>query len=80
MGKDILSIRTSEHRFENGTLELDDLPRFERALEVDLNVLKQLIEEGRRLINYTAFSRATWVRSSYTRNTPERIRQNEGIW
>ena len=31
--------------FKNGNLELDDLPRSGRAVEVDLDVLKQLIEE-----------------------------------
>ena len=48
MGKDVLSIRTAQHwfnRFKNDNLELDDLSRSGRALEVDLDVLKQLIEE-----------------------------------
>jgi histone-lysine N-methyltransferase SETMAR len=52
MGKDVLSIRTAQHwfnRFKNGNLELDDLPRSGRPLEVDLDVLKQLIEEDPRL-------------------------------
>ncbi len=52
MGKDVLSIRTAQHwfnRFKNGNIELDDLPRSGIPLEVDLDVLKQLIGEDRRL-------------------------------
>ena len=52
MGKDVLSIRIAKHcfnRFKNGNLELDDLPRSGRPPEVDLDVLKQLIEEDPRL-------------------------------
>jgi transposase len=48
MGKDLLSIRTAQHwfnRFKNGNLKLDDLPRSGRPLEVDLDILKKLIEE-----------------------------------
>ena len=52
MGKNVLSIRTAQHwfnRFKNDNLELDDLPRSGRSLQVDLDVLKQLIEEDLRL-------------------------------
>ena len=52
MGKNILSIHTAQHsfnQFKNDNLELDDLPRSGRALELDLDVLKQLIEEDPRL-------------------------------
>ncbi|CAF1931447.1 unnamed protein product [Rotaria magnacalcarata] len=52
MGMDALSIRTAQHwfnRFKNDNFELDDLPRAERPLEVDIDVLKQLIEEDPRL-------------------------------
>ncbi len=52
MGKDALSIRTTQHwfrRFENGNFELDDLLRSRRPPEVDMDVLKQLIEEDPRL-------------------------------
>ena len=52
MGKDVLSIGTAQYwftRFTKDNLELDDLPRSGRPLEVDLNVLKQLIEEDPRL-------------------------------
>src|SRR6202789_4117747 len=52
MGEDVLSIRTAQHwfnRFKNGNLELDDLPHTGRPLQVDMDVLKQLIEEDPRL-------------------------------
>ena len=52
MGEDILSIRTAQHwfnRFKNGNFELDDLPRSGRPSEVDVELLKQLIEEEPRL-------------------------------
>ena len=52
MGKDVLSIHTAQHwfhRFKNGNFELDDLPHTGRPLQVDMDVLKQLIEEDPRL-------------------------------
>ncbi|CAF2106043.1 unnamed protein product [Rotaria magnacalcarata] len=52
MGKDVLSIRTAQHwfhRFKNGNFELDDLPHNGRPLEVDMDLLKQLIEQDPRL-------------------------------
>lgn len=52
MGKDVLSTRTAQHwfnRFKNGNFELDDLPRSGRPLEVDMDALKQFIEEDPRL-------------------------------
>ena len=52
MGKDVFSIRTAQHwfnLFKNGNIELDDLPPSGRALEVNLHVLKQFIEEDPRL-------------------------------
>ena len=52
MGEDVLSIRTAQHcfnRFNNGNLELDDLPRSRRTMELDVELLKQIIEEDRRL-------------------------------
>ena len=52
MGEDVLSTRTAQHwfnRFKNGNLELDDLPRSGRPLEVDVDLLKQLIEQDPRL-------------------------------
>ena len=39
-------------RFENGNFELDDLPRSERPLEVDMDVLQQFIEEDPRLTTW----------------------------
>jgi [histone H3]-lysine36 N-dimethyltransferase SETMAR len=52
MGGDVLSIRMAQHwfnRFKNGNLELDDLPRPGRPLEVDVDLLQQLIEQDPRL-------------------------------
>jgi hypothetical protein len=52
MSEDVLPIRTAQHRFnrfKNSNFELDDLPRSGRALEVNMNLLKQLIEEDPRL-------------------------------
>jgi hypothetical protein len=46
------SIRTAQHwfdRFKNRNFELDDLPHTRRPLEMDMDVLKQLIEEDPRL-------------------------------
>jgi hypothetical protein len=48
MGKDALSIRTAQHWFnwfKNGDFELDDLPDTGRPLQVDMDIVKQLIEE-----------------------------------
>ncbi|CAF1539266.1 unnamed protein product [Adineta ricciae] len=52
MGEDVLPTHTAQHwfnRFKNGNLELDDLPRYGRPLEVDVDLLKQLIEQDPRL-------------------------------
>ena len=52
MGEDVLSIRTAQswfNRFKNGNFELDDLPRSGRPMELDVDLLKQLIEEDPRL-------------------------------
>jgi hypothetical protein len=52
MGEAVLSIRTAQHwfnRFKNGNLELDDLLQLGRPLEVDVDLLKQLIEQDPRL-------------------------------
>ena len=52
MGENVLSIRMERHcfnRFKNENLELDNLPRFGRTLELDVQLLKQLIEEDPRL-------------------------------
>ncbi|CAF1552105.1 unnamed protein product, partial [Adineta ricciae] len=52
MGNDVLSIRTAQHWFncfKNGNVELDDLPRSGRPFELDVDLLKQLIEEDPRL-------------------------------
>ena len=52
MGENVLSIRTAQHcfnRFKNGNLELDDLPRSGRTIKLDVELLKQFIEEDPRL-------------------------------
>ena len=52
IGRVVFSICTVQYwfnRFKNGNLELDDLLRYGRVLEVDLDVLKQLVEEDPRL-------------------------------
>jgi predicted transcriptional regulator len=52
MGKDALSIRTAQrwfNQFKNGDFELDDLPHFGRPLQVNIDLLKRLIEEDPRL-------------------------------
>ena len=41
--------RNMVQSFKNGNFELDDLPRSGRPLEVDMDVLKQFIEEDPRL-------------------------------
>jgi hypothetical protein len=48
MGEDVLSIRTAQHWFnrcKSGNLELDDLSRCGRPLELDVDLLRYLIEE-----------------------------------
>ena len=55
MGKNVLFTRTAQHcfnRFKNCNLEIDDLPLSGGALQVDLDVLKQLIEEDPRLTTW----------------------------
>ena len=52
MGQDIISTRTAErwfNRFNNKNYELDDSSLSGRSVEVDLNQLKQLIEDDRGL-------------------------------
>ena len=46
------SIRTAQHwfnHFNNGNLELDDLPRSGKTMELDVELLKKIIEEDSRL-------------------------------
>ena len=55
MGEDILSICTAQqwlNRIKNGNLEFDDLLRSGRPLELDVDLLKQLIEEHPRLTSW----------------------------
>ena len=55
MGEDTLPIRTAQHcfnRFNSGNFELNDSQHSGRPLEVDVGVLKQLIEEDPTLTTY----------------------------
>ena len=48
VGKAVLSIRTAQHcfhRFKNGNFELDDLSHSGRPLQVDMDLLKEPIEQ-----------------------------------
>ena len=50
MGDDLFSIRTEQYcfnRFNNDELELDHVPHSSRPLELDVELLKQLIEDPR---------------------------------
>ena len=52
MGEDTLSIDTAQHwlnQFKSGNFELNDSRHSGRPLEVDVDILKQLIEESPRL-------------------------------
>lgn len=52
MGKDTFSIRTAQHwfnRFKCGNFDLNDSRHSGRPLEIDVDVLKKLIEEDPRL-------------------------------
>ena len=52
MGEDTFSIRTPQHwfnQFKSGKLELNDSRHSGKPLEVDVDVLKQLVEEDPRL-------------------------------
>ena len=80
MGKDVLSIRTAQHwfhRFKNGNFELDDLPHSGRPLQVDMDLLKELIEQDPRLT--TRCLAVSWMLLYSNRNTSARIRQNVEI-
>ncbi|CAF1217878.1 unnamed protein product [Adineta ricciae] len=51
-GQNLVSTRTAQrwfNHFKNGDLELDDLPRFDRPMELDMDLPKPLIEEDPRL-------------------------------
>ena len=74
MGDDMLSIRTAQHwfnRFMSGNFELNNSRHSGRPLEVDIDVLKQLIEEDLRLI-----TRCLVERLGYSHTTVE-IHLNE---
>ena len=66
MGKDTFSIRSTQHwfnRFKSGDFELNDSRHFGIPPEVNVDVLKQLIEEDLRL---TARCLAERLRCSHT--------------
>ena len=51
MGQGLVSTRTAQrwfNQFKNGDLELDDVPRSDRSMELDVDFLKQLIEQDPR--------------------------------
>ena len=77
MGEDTLPIRTAQHCFNwfnNGNFGINDSPHCGRPLEVDIDVLKQLIEEDPTL---TTRCLAERLRCSQTTvETPHRIRQD----
>ena len=82
VGDNALSTRTAQHwfnRFKNGNLELDDLPRSSRPVEVAVDLLKQLIEQDPRL---TLQCLAEKLGCSYVtvEKTSERIRKDMEIW
>lgn len=52
MGEDVISVRTAQtwfNKFKKGDLNLDDLPRSGRPVEIDLKFLKELIEQDPRI-------------------------------
>ena len=74
MGEDVFSIRTARHwfnRFKNGNLELDDLPRSGRPLELDVGLLKQLIEEDPRLTSRYLTGRLRYSHSAVGKHLNE---------
>ena len=52
MSEDVLFNRTAQlwfNRFKKGNFELDDLPRSDRPMELDVDLLKQPIKQDPRL-------------------------------
>ena len=81
MGKAVLTIRTAQHwfhRFKNGNFEFDDLPHSGRLLQVDMDLLKELIEQDPRLTTRCLAERLGCSHIT-NRNTSARIRQNVEI-
>ena len=57
VGEGVLSIRTAQHwfnHFKSGSFELDDLPRSGRPLKLDVDLLRQLIEDPRLTLRWLA--------------------------
>ena len=66
IGPSVMSLRTAQHwfdRFRNNNYELEDQHRSGRPLEIDLDLLKQLIEQDPRL---TTRCLAEQLECSYT--------------
>ena len=83
MSEDTISIRAAQHcfnQFNSSNFELNDSRHSGRPLEVDVDVLKQLVEEDPRLTTRCLAERATWMLSYYSGNTPDRIRQDVQMW
>ncbi|CAF1265718.1 unnamed protein product [Didymodactylos carnosus] len=84
MGKDVLSIRATQHwfnRFKNGNFELDDLPRSGRPLEVDTDVLKQLIKEDPRLTTRCLAERRGYSHTAVEKHLSELGKTSKyGVW
>ena len=84
IGKDILSIRTAHHwfnQFKNSNLELDDLLRSGRALEVNLDVLRQLIQEDSRLTTWCLAERLGCVHATVKTHLEELGKTwKYGVW
>ena len=67
MGEDTLSIRTVQHwfnQFKSGKLELNDSRHSGRPLEVDVDVLKQIVEEDPRLSTHCLAERLGCFRTA----------------
>ena len=57
VGEGVLSIRTAQHwfnHFKSDSFELDDLPRSGRPLKLDVDLLRQLIEDPRLTLRWLA--------------------------
>ena len=55
--RDVLSIRTAQHSLNhsnNCNFGLDDLPRFGRTLELDVDLLRQFIEDLQLILQWLA--------------------------
>ena len=82
MGENTLSICTLLHwfnRFKSGNFELNDSRHSRRLLEVDVDVLKQFIEEDPRLTTCCLAERLGRSHTTVETHLSE-IRQDMEIW